>query len=43
MKLWLDTKFDKRKDEQIKGIRERTGSTIIWEKKNIITKKYPGQ
>jgi len=30
MKLFWDTKFDKRKGQQIKGMGERTGNTIIW-------------
>jgi len=29
MKRLLDTKFDKRKDQQIKGMGERSGNTII--------------
>jgi len=37
MKLLLDTKFDKRKDQQIKGKGERTGNTIIW--KQTISKR----
>jgi len=39
MTLLLDTKFDKRKDQQIKGMGERTDNNIILLQCNDVVRK----